>query len=281
MGKIRAVSPIHARRFVTVAAALCAALPLASCAEDTAAPVTPPPAAPAAPEPEFTLDGMDDAMAAIEAETGTQVGIALFDGSSDTTAGSVGILPAWSTIKIPIALAAQEHCAYGEETVAELTSAAIEYSDNDAASALWSCLGPDAEASRIVGEEISQGGMSVQVGPYFGTTSWPVPAQAHYAHHLASVPADNPVISEMHKIDPEQSYGLGRIADMPFKGGWSDAPDGSFHSRQLGFFTDGGTTYGVAIAARSVEGSEADCQAALDAIAAYLLDAAPDLKEAS
>lgn len=229
-----------------------------------------------APAPShLDLEDMAEAVAAIEEETGTQAGISLFDGSTDTSAGSVGMLPAWSTIKIPIAVVAQDHCSYDEETLAELTSASIEYSDNDAASSLWSCLGSDDEASQIVGEEIAKGGMSVQVGPYFGTTVWPVPAQARYARHLASLPEDHPVIDEMHKINPEHSYGLGRIPDMPFKGGWSDADDGSWHSRQMGFTTIGDTTYGIAIAARSLDGSEEDCQNALDKLAQYILDSSP------
>lgn len=218
---------------------------------------------------------MAEAVAAIEEETGTQAGISLFDGTTQTSAGSVGTLPAWSTIKIPIAVAAQEYCSYDEATLAQLTSASIEYSDNDAASSLWTCLGHESEASQIVGEEIAKGGMSVQVEPYFGTTVWPVPAQARYAHYLASLPEDHPVIEEMHKINPEHSYGLGRIPDMPFKGGWSDADDGSWHSRQMGFATIGETTYGIAIAARSVDGSEEDCQATLDKLAQYIVDSSP------
>lgn len=255
-------------------------LVLASCSGPSEPAAPAPPSAPAeAPAPEDArpnLDGIDEKVAEIEAATNTQTTFSLFDGSSSTNSGSGGALPAWSTIKVPIALTALEHCP-DRDFVLEQTTAAIEWSDNDAAYYLWRCLGTDAEASQLVGEEIAKAGVSVHVEPAFGVTTWPVPAQARYAQYLASVPDDNPVIQEMHKINPEHSYGLGTIADIPFKGGWSDADDASFHVRQLGFFTIDGTDYGIAIAARSVLGSEQDCQEALNQLAALLAESTEQL----
>lgn len=267
-------------------AALLALFPLAlaSCSGPGSEPADPAPStAPAdagaetdaSAAPHF--EELDEKIAAIEAATNTQASFSLFDGSAPpTNSGSGGVLPAWSTIKVPIALTAWEHCD-DKDFVIEQTTAAIEWSDNDAAYYLWRCLGSDAEASQLVGDEIAKAGVSVHVEPAFGMTNWPIPAQARYAQHLASVPADNPVIQEMHKIDAEHSYGLGTIDDLPFKGGWSDADDGSFHVRQLGFFTAGDTDYGVAIAARSVGGSEQDCQDALNKIAALLAESSDEL----
>ena len=267
-------------------AAVLALLPLAlvscsSSASESAEPAESAPSSAAASAPPaeaagLNLDGLDEKIAAIEEKTNTQTSFSLFDGTTSTNSGSGGALPAWSTIKVPIALAAWEHCA-DKNFVLNQTTAAIEWSDNDAAYALWRCLGSDAEASQIVGEEIAKSGVSVHVEPAFGTTVWPVPAQARYALHLASVPDDNPVISEMSKIYPEHSYGLGTIADVPFKGGWSDDADASYHARQLGFFTVDGVDYGVAIAARSLLGSAQDCQAALSEIAALLADSSEQL----
>lgn len=266
-------NPVNMKRRL---AALVTVLPLAlsSCAgqEPQSAETSAESAAPAPDGGDLQIDGFEDfdgKVAAIEEKTNTQIGFSLYDGTHATNAGSGGALPAWSTIKVPIALTALEHCE-DKEFVLEETTAAIDWSDNDAAFALWRCIGSDEEASRLVGEEIATSGVSVHVEPAFGTTIWPIPAQARYAHHLASIPSDNPVIQEMHKIDPEHSYGLGTIAGMPFKGGWSDADDGSFHVRQLGFFTADGTDYGIAIAARSLLGSEQDCHDALDQLAALL-----------
>lgn len=245
------------------------------------------PAATTAPDAtaNLNLDGLDEKIAAIEEKTHTQLSFSLFDGTRATNSGSGGALPAWSTIKVPIALTAWEHCD-DKDFVLEQTRAAIEWSDNDSAYALWRCIGSDDEASRLVGEEIARSGVSVHVEPAFGTTTWPNPAQARYAQHLASIPADNPVIQEMHKIDEDHSYGLGTIADLPFKGGWSDDTDGSFHVRQLGFFTlsgsgagsDAGAAFGVALAARSPLGSEQDCHDALDELAALLASSTLQLR---
>ncbi len=259
-------------------------LALASCSGPAPEPADPAPSsAPADAEAEADasaaphFEGLDEKIAAIEAATNTQTTFSLFDGSTPpTNSGSGGVLPAWSTIKVPIALTALEHCP-DKDFVLQQTTAAIEWSDNDAAYNLWRCLGSDAEAGQLVGDEIAKAGVSVHVEPAFGMTNWPIPAQARYAQYLASVPSDNPVIQEMHKINAEHSYGLGTIADLPFKGGWSDADDGSFHVRQLGFFTAGDTDYGVAIAARSVSGSEQDCQDALNQIAALLAESSDEL----
>ena len=282
-------------------AALFAVLPLAlvSCSgpgSPSSAPSDEPadePAATTAPDAtaNLNLDGLDEKIAAIEEKTHTQLSFSLFDGTRATNSGSGGALPAWSTIKVPIALTAWEHCD-DKDFVLEQTRAAIEWSDNDSAYALWRCIGSDDEASRLVGEEIATSGVSVHVEPAFGTTTWPNPAQARYAQHLASIPADNPVIQEMHKIDEDHSYGLGTIADLPFKGGWSDDTDGSFHVRQLGFFTlsgsgagsevgagsDAGAAFGVALAARSLLGSEQDCHDALDELAALLASSTLQLR---
>ena len=134
------------------AAWLVVPLLLAGCAAEEETPLQTAVTTVPAPDP---FEGLAEAVAAIEGDTNTEVGIALYDGSAMTQAGSLEWLPAWSTMKIPIARAAAEHCEYGEEYVAELTEAAIEWSDNDAARALWDCMGSDKEASAKVGEEIA------------------------------------------------------------------------------------------------------------------------------
>lgn len=221
-----------------------------------------------APDP---FEGLDEAVAAIEKETGTEVGVALFDGSEMTQSGSLYALPAWSTIKIPIARAAVEHCDYGADYVEELTQASIEWSDNDSARALWDCMGSDEQAGEMVREEIAKSGSQVKVEGAFGTTSWSFPGQARYAYYLSQQDEDDPVIMEMHHIAEDQSYGLGRIKGVPFKGGWSDfEPDGSWHTRQFGWLELDGVRYGVAVGARSEAGSYGDTMAALDAVAEAL-----------
>ena len=108
--------------------------------------------------------GLEAAVRKIEENTGTEVGVALYDGSHMTQAGSLQWLPAWSTMKVPIAMAAAEHCeAYDDDTIEQLTTAAIEWSDNDAARALWDCMGTDDEASALVAAEVAKAGTRVAV----------------------------------------------------------------------------------------------------------------------
>lgn len=245
------------------AAWLCVLL-LAGCAAQEAEPLHTEVTTQPAPDP---FAGLDKAVAAIEEETGTEVGVALFDGSAMTRAGSLDLLPAWSTMKIPIARAAVEHCDYGQEYVEELTQASIEWSDNDSARTLWDCMGSDEKAGEMVRDEIAKSGSQVQVEGAFGTTSWSFPGQARYAFYLSQQDEDDPVIMEMHHIAEDQSYGLGTLETVPFKGGWSDdETDGSWHTRQFGWF-DG---YGVAIGARSQGGSYDDTKDALDTVAELL-----------
>ena len=246
------------------AAWLVVPLLLAGCAAEEETPLHTAVTTVPAPDP---FEGLAEAVAAIEGDTNTEVGIALYDGSAMTQAGSLEWLPAWSTMKIPIARAAAEHCEYGEEYVAELTEAAIEWSDNDAARALWDCMGSDKEASAKVGEEIANSGSHVRVEGAFGTTRWSFAGQARYAFYLSQQDQDDPVITDMHHIAEDQSYGLGQLRGVPFKGGWSDdEKDGSWHTRQLGWL-DG---YGVAIGARSADGSYDDTMRALDQVAELL-----------
>lgn len=214
---------------------------------------------------------LDNDVAAIEKDTSTEVGIALYDGKSMHAAGSLHELPAWSSIKVPIAMAAAEHCEYDAELIEQFTEAAIEWSDNDGARALWDCMGSDAEASKLVGEEIAKSGSDVEVEGAFGTTTWPFTGQARYGYYLSKQDEDDPVIAMMHHIDKEQSYGLGQLEGVPFKGGWSDYEvDGSWHTRQFGWVEVDGVVYGVAIGARSEAGSYEDTVKALDEAAELL-----------
>lgn len=221
--------------------------------------------------PPDPFEGLPDVVAEIERETDTEVGVALYDGTVLTQAGSLTSLPAWSTIKVPIAIAAGKHCEYGEDYIEELTEASIEWSDNDSARALWDCMGDDAEAGKKVGEEIGKAGKVVEVQGAFGTTEWSFADQARYAYYLSTRDQDQTVIADMHRITDDQAYGLGQLG-IPFKGGWSDVDeDGSWHTRQFGWRE--GT--GIAIGARSAAGSYDDTMDALDKVA-EAIDAGTD-----
>ncbi|MEH0147859.1 hypothetical protein V6D40_09350 [Corynebacterium sp. Q4381] len=210
---------------------------------------------------------LEAAIARIEQDTDTRMGLSLYDGSVHTTLGSVASLPAWSTVKIPIAFASEQHCEYDEDYLEQLITWSIEISDNDATNELWACLNAAGGAEELVRDEI---GSRVDVA--WGRTAWPFASQAEYAYGLSqrSDVETNPVINHMRHIDEEQSWGLGALG-MPFKGGWGDVEaDGSWQSRQMAFGEINGVTYGIAAGALSEEGSFQATTDALDELAEVL-----------
>ena len=219
-----------------------------------------------------TLRELRDDLADIEQETDTQLGISLYDGRINGFTGTVATLPSWSSVKVPIARAAQEYCDIDEEQLSELITAAIEWSDNAAANQMLDCVG-----TQHVAEEVARAGADIEVSSAFGRSEWPLASAARYGWYLSTRDEDNEVIVSMHNIIDEQSWGLGALDNAAFKGGWSgDRLEGSWHSRQMGFVRlDGsadreGAALGIAIAARSPEGSYSDTIDALDKLTAAL-----------
>lgn len=263
-------------RLIPVRAALTALPLLLLCAcstpaggVDASAPPQPQHASPAPTEPAdvtATLRVLRDDLESIERDTGTELGVALYDGRINGFTGSLASLPSWSTVKVPIARAAQEYCDTSEENLAALITAAIEWSDNDAASRMLECVG-----TQRVAEEVARAGAAIEVSPAFGRSEWPLASAARYGWYLSTRDEDDAAIVGMRNIAEEQSWGLGGIDNTAFKGGWSgDRLDGSWHSRQMGFIRLDGGALGVAIAARSPDGSYPDTTEALDRVAAAL-----------
>lgn len=208
---------------------------------------------------------LDETVAGIAEETGTEVAISIWDGEKEIVSGDLRSLSAWSTEKIPIALASLEHCAFDDVVKEQLITSAITYSDNNSTDMLYSCLDGYASASELVSEVIGRSGADVYMDPIWGESQWPVSSQAHFAYYLSSLPEDNIVIESMANVVPQQSWGIGEIEGMHFKGGWSDSKkDGSYQNRQMGFITIEDKTYGIAIAARSEIGSMMDTIDALN-----------------
>ncbi|KQB86462.1 hypothetical protein Clow_01386 [Corynebacterium lowii] len=201
------------------------------------------------------------------AHHGGQAGIAVVSGGQVYSAGDPGHSAAWSTIKVPIAIAAYQEGTADDDTA----RAAITYSDNDASVELWDSLGSSTEASAAVQKVLSQAGDPTDVARQwghssnvsFGEVSWPLSGQALFASHLACIDSADPVVELMGEISEEHKYGLGLLEGSAFKGGWGPDDDGVFTMRQLG------TVEGVGIAmyVHPQDDQESEGRAMLDDIA--------------
>ena len=293
------------RRATTLASALLAvgALTLSGCTIDKAAVTgasptstiteqqkpnpTPPVVASSTPAPEQSTPApagevdLASIAAAVEAQFGGQVGIALASptaaqSGAPRVAGALQTGPAWSTAKVPIAVAVARTSG-----VTEQVSAAITASDNAAAEALFASLGEPATAAAAATQVLRDGSdtetviQATKTRPEFsafGQTQWSLQNQAIFGANLQCIAGGAAIAGLMGQIVPGQDYGLGTIAGARYKGGWGPNESGAYLTRQFGYVpgATAGTFVGVAIAAQPADGTYETGQAMLSAIAAQL-----------
>lgn len=167
---------------------------------------------------------------------------------------------AWSTIKVPLAVAALTHGG----DVADVADA-IEASKNPPADELWAALGTPDQAGPLVEAELAAGGDATTIvetdqtyPPYsaYGQTVWSLADQATYAMSLPCREAANLVYADMARIAPQDRIGFGAtaMADLAhYKIGWGPgrAPDTNYYARELAVITlADGRTYGIALIAQ-------------------------------
>ena len=152
---------------------------------------------------------------------------------------------AWSTIKVPIALAIETKTG-GRPSTSEqsLLTRAITASDNAAAEALWGSLGtPTAAAAAVQTVLAKTGDTSTRVETRvhrpgftsFGQTRWSLADQQRFIAGLPCLPHAAPVLSLMQQVIPDQRWGLGSLgASTQLKGGWGPGPRGGYLVRQMG-----------------------------------------------
>ena len=186
--------------------------------------------------------------------------------------------PAWSTIKVPLAIAALRERDPPEVT--EAMSAAIIQSDNAAAESIWQSLGDPQVAALKVQEILKLAGDSItvvesqRVRPEFtafGQTVWALTDQAQFLSSAVCDSEDEPVMSLLSQIEADQRWGLGTIEGAQFKGGWGPSLDGTYLVRQIGVVPthDGGSTV-VAVGVLPASGAFDDGTEALTRIAEWL-----------
>ncbi len=160
---------------------------------------------------------------------------------------------AWSTIKVPLAIAALR--ARPDST--DLVLKTITQSDNTAAEELWSRLGDPA--AQLVQSVIREAGDATTVvesrrlrAEYtpFGQTQWSLTDQARFAAGLAEVSGASEVIDLMRNLSTEHCWGLA-AKGFAAKGGWGPGIAADYLVRQFAIVSG---TVGVAVAAETHDG---------------------------
>lgn len=200
-----------------------------------------------------TQDGFDRLVASLP----VGVGVAVAPVGAPRTALAGGDLTsgvAWSTIKVPLALAALR-ASVGERDAVER---ALTVSDNASAEGLWTALGGGGQASASVESVLAEAGDSETRVPserrrpgfsVFGQTEWSLESQAVFGAGLACLADGSAVLEPMTRVDPSQSWGLGRIPGAAYKGGWGPTMDGGgYLVRQFGVVPSPQGRFAIAIA---------------------------------
>lgn len=210
----------------------------------------------------------DPALAAAFDAQATQLGgsyaLAWRDAEGLHVLGSAPGSTAWSTIKVPLAVAALE-ADPGSATWTHV-EAALTRSDNAAAEALWDRLGdPEAAADAVDAVLTAYGSPATRTEservspPYsaYGQTVWSVPDAARFAGALACAPAAAPageVRQVMSEVVADQRWGIGELDSAHLKGGWGPEGSGGYVLRQLGDGRVGTERFALAVSARADDG---------------------------
>ncbi|MGB9304587.1 MAG: hypothetical protein WCB92_13185 [Mycobacterium sp.] len=201
---------------------------------------------------------------------------AIGTGQAPITLGDWRSGPAWSTIKVPLVIAALR--AANPPKVTDAMTAAITESDNAAAESIWASLGDPVTAAHKVEAVLRQTGDSTTVQSQkirpefsaFGQTDWSLTAQARFTSAALCDSANAPIFALMGRVDPDQRWGIGTVPGAQFKGGWGPYPTGGYLVRQMGVLAGPNGRLAVALAAQPASGKFDDGTAALTELAAWL-----------
>ena len=163
------------------------------------------------------------------------------------TAGDNRPEPAFSTMKVPVAIGAlrKSPAAYTD------AEAAVTRSDNPAAHRMFAQVS-GAELDGIIAEA---GSRTTNSAGYQMGTLWTTSDQAAFASGLRCVKGHEPVLDMMGRVVDYQRWGVGRIPGARFKGGWNYYENGHL-ARQFGLIPGPNGDIAVAITAHSPKGHE-------------------------
>lgn len=232
----------------------------------------------AAPEPART--DLTASFAELRSWLHAGVGVAVRAVGDETgdamTFGDWASGPAWSTIKVPLAIAGLRQQDSGQGTP-EMTTA-ITRSDNAAAESIWAGLGEPATAGAAVEAVLRATGdptavQTRKVRPEysaFGQTEWSLANQTRFLASAACDPADQPVLQLMGQVEDSQKWGLGAIPGSRIKGGWGPSPEGRYLVRQIAVLPTPRGSTAVAMAVEPESGEYADGVAGLTELAGWI-----------
>lgn len=197
-------------------------------------------------------------------------------GPAAVAAGDWSIGPAWSTIKVPLAIAGLR--AADPPTVTDPMRAAIRQSDNAGAELIWQSLGDPATAARKVQDVLTEAGdptvvESEKVRPEFspfGQTYWSLADQATFVSSAVCDARNEPIMSLMSQIEADQGWGLATIPGAQYKGGWGPSEAGTYLVRQMGIIPVAGGSAVVTVGTEPDSGSFHDGTMVLTRIADWL-----------
>lgn len=193
-------------------------------------------------------------------------------GGPATSVGTLTSGSAWSTMKVPVAIAAARSRGANSDTRAAITA-----SDNEAARRLWNSMG--SGAAQRVNSVLQEGGASVQVNTTvtrsgftaFGQTDWSLSSQQAFAQRMSGLSGATPVVQYMGQITSSHRWGLGSIGSKQwFKGGWGPDEGGRYLVRQFGIVELPSGTYAIAIAVKPSDGQFATGTSQLTTLAKWV-----------
>jgi hypothetical protein len=231
--------------------------------------------------PNNSPDALDADFAQLRQKVHGVVGIAISAVGADQNPRVLGDWPpgpAWSTIKVPLAIAALREANPPEVT--QTMTAAITESDNAAAELLWASLGDPTVAAQKVEKVLREADDQTEVQsqrvrpPFtaFGQTIWSLTEQAKFISFAVCDSRDQSIFTLMGRIEKNQRWGLGNIAEARFKGGWGPKITGDYLVRQIGVMPAPGGMTAVAVAVEPASGSLDDGTEALTDVASWLFD---------
>lgn len=209
--------------------------------EKASAPAT----APSAPNPDSVRTQLDRAVEKTARKYHAKVGVAISAGNDTIAVGDKGKGPVWSTIKVPIAIAALKDGA--DKSLVDL---AIKESDNDAAYSLWSQVQwHEGSADKAVEELLEDYGSHVDIhDTAFGYSTWSLKDQAVFGAELPCIEEADYVHKVLKDIVSWQKIGLSKEERTRAKSGWGlDEDENEYTYRQFGVHEVTGKRVGVAL----------------------------------